>query len=245
MTDYYGSEVPRGDTKASSFFIENGAGQPVEPYDAEFQWRAPDGSVLETDTLAAGITRPTGSTAENDPGHFVAKYDVPAGGTIAVGYTGYLRVKPTSTSAWTAWMLVETWQVIAAPISVQPAGPHLATEQDVRDALYEIVGQSAPAGLTAGRIEESLDMNEAIILKAFGEDEISDLTDQAAQIGRRSLIDFVVADILLALFPSSLDMTTIADRRRKMALQNIELYLTDGVVANAPFQKKRASFEVV
>lgn len=242
MTEYAGSQVPVGGEKVIEFFTKKN-GQAIEPNALEVEWRK-DAAVQETDTLAGGgVYRPTGSTSSNDPGHFKAKRLIPTDAALGTGYAAYGRWKENAGDAFTGWVLIETFEVVASALSLSLGQPLLCTVTDVRDRAVTIKGAGAlPVGATDTRILGIVTIAHNSVVARFGKAAMTELTEQQKVVGKGACILLSVADLLVSLYPASESVARIASEYRKRAWEDVDRTSNPPTPASG---KKRPKFKVV
>lgn len=220
MTVYTGPKVPRGEEKEVDFTLKL-AEVPTEPDTVTVTWKAPDGSTIETDTLAGGgVYRPPGSSASSDPGHFRAKRTVGTSEALSAAYTVY--VAWTKGSASSGSLYLASYEVVASSQSVVQGGPTLASPQDVKDALFKAGGFNETDAPSDPIIQDRLTRKQEVVLAHAGADDLTQLTPQQQVVAKDVLIALVVGDLLASYYPNSADAAKVVKEWRARALEDLE-----------------------
>lgn len=219
MTEYVlGDEVPRGGDAVIDFTIKVN-GVPTEPSVVTVKWKDSSGATIETDTLAGGtVYRPTGSTAQNDPGHFRAKWTVPGAQALGSGYT--VTVEGTVSGEAFGPNTLKSFEVVLSAVTTTVGGPYFCTNQDVKDYLT-LNGQSLPSQMTDAKIDDKISLIHHELLARFRKPSLAELSDLQVQVGKLACAMLTAADLLLAVNKSE-DATRVVDFWRKRANEAVD-----------------------
>lgn len=221
MTEYPGVEVPRGGTKVVEFFTEK-SGVPSEPYEVEVEWRDPAGVARETDKLSLGtVYRPTGSTADSDPGHFKAAYPVASDAELSSAWAAYGRWKSQAADAFSGWALIESFTVVESELTITTGAPYLCTTTDVTDLVNGVNQLALPAGANATRILKFVEWNHGLVLNELEVATAGELSPNQQVAARGACAFLAAADLLFSIDPTSKDLAKVCESYRERAWRNI------------------------
>lgn len=221
MTEYLlGDKVPRSNDAVIDFTVKQN-GVPTEPTTCTVKWKNPDGSTVETDTLAAGtVFHVSGETASTNPGHLRAKRTVPADAVLQTGYT--VTVEGTIGTDPFGPTTLASYEVVVSSASVVQGGATLASVADVKTRLTDISGITLPAGATDQRIQDVLTLLDSVVLTRYQVKTQAELSDHQQIVGKQAEILLAVGDLMVAFRPGDDAAAKIASEYRKRAYEDLD-----------------------